>query len=264
MNRAAVVLCAMIVPLLGHADSTRTRLPSVHRFLASVPGEGVFLYDLRGVELWSFRCDPYDACELPGGRFLITERHAGRVFIVSRDGKVTWERTGLQGPVNAEPLDHGGVLILENDSGSALECVEGDMVRRSYDGHRTPFDARRRPNGNVVVADSGSNRIVEYDLEGRKLRETGVLKFPNSLYLLQGGRTLFTTYTNGTIGELDESGALAWERRIGGTLYSIISDGGAYWVSDGSQGRVLQVARDGAVLREVLLGKKFVDVAFCR
>lgn len=263
MRQAAVLVCAFLAPLVVQADSTRTRHSSIRRFLVSVPGDGVYLYDLQGTELWSFRCDPYDACELPGGRILVTERHAGRVFVVSRDGKISWERAGLHGPVNAEPLDPGGVLILENDTGNALETA-GDMVRRSYEGHRTPFDARRRANGNVVVADSGANRIVEYDLDGRKLRETPGLKFPNSLCLLPGGRTLFTTYTNGTIGELDESGTLVWERRIGGILYSVAAEGTTYWVSDGSECRILQVTQEGTVLRQIKLPKKFLDVAFCR
>jgi hypothetical protein len=263
MKRAAIVLCALFVPLIVHADSSRTRQASIRRLLVSAPGDGVYLYDLKGTELWSFRCDPYDATELTGGEILVTERMKGRVFIVTRDKQITWERAGLQGPVNAEPLDHGGVLVLENVTGSAIEFA-GDMARRSYDGHVTPFDARRRPNGNVVVADSGNNRIVEYSLEGKLLRATPGLKFPNSLFLLPGGRTLFTTYTNGTFGELDDAGALAWERKIGGVLYSIVPEGNAYWISDGNESRVLQVTREGAVVRQIKVPKRFVDVAFCR
>src|SRR5207237_7667864 len=99
---------------------------------------------------------------------------------------------------------------------------------------KTPFDARRRPNGNTVVADSGNNRIVEYDPQGRRIRETTGLKFPNSLYLYPSGRTLFTTYASGTIGELDASGSLVWERTIGGTLYSLEPEGDSIWVSDGA------------------------------
>src|SRR6185503_1824739 len=250
MRHAAVAVCALICTLTVHADSSRTRQVSIHRFLVSVPGQGLSFLDLKGVELWSFRCDPYDACELAGGQILVTERRAGRVFIVTREGKIVWEQGGLEGPVNAEPLDNGNVLIVENDSGRVSERAPGGATVREFLGHRTPFDARRRSNGNVVVADSGGNRIVEYDPLGKKVRETGGLKFPNSLCLLPGGRTLFTTFTNGTIGEVDETGALAWERKIGGTLYSIAAEGSTYWVAEGIEGRVLQVTRDGTVLRQ--------------
>lgn len=264
MRPAAVAVVALLCSLPVHADSSRTRQVSVHRFLVSFPGQGIAFYDLQGAEIWSFRCDPYDACELAGGQILVTERRVGRVFIVTRDKKIVWERGGLEGPVNAEPLDNGNVLVVENDSGRVSEIAPGGASVREFVGHRTPFDARRRANGNIVVADSGTNRIVEYDPLGRKLRETGGLKFPNSLHLLPGGRTLFTTFTNGTIGEVDETGVLSWERRIGGTLYSILPEGTTYWVSDGSEGKVLQVTRDGTVLRQIKIGKAFVDLAFCR
>jgi sugar lactone lactonase YvrE len=139
----------------------------------------------------------------------------------------------------------------------------GDAVRE-FAGHRTPFDARRRSNGNTVVADSANNRIVEYDPQGQKIRETGGLKFPNSLFLLPGGRTLFTTYANGTVGELDVDGVLLWERNIGGTLYSVEAEGDSIWVAEGAGGRVLRINRQGTILQEVKLGKTFIDVAFCR
>ena len=115
-----------------------------------------------------------------------------------------------------------------------------------------------------MIADSGNNRIVEYDPQGQLIRQTAGLKFPNSLYLLPGGHTLFTTYTNGTVGELDADGMLLWERRIGGTLYSVATEGESLWVSDGAGGRVLRISREGAVLQEIKLGKTFVDVAYCR
>ena len=265
MRQFAAVVSILFVPLLVHADSSRTRQASIRRLLVSVPGDGVYLYDLQGTELWSFRCDPYDAAEFRGGNILVTERRAGRVFSVSRDGKIDWEWGDLEGPVNAEPLDNGNVLVVENDTGNVFEVAQDrKKMFRGMAGHRTPFDARRRSNGNVVVADSGANRIVEYDPDRTKIRETGGLKFPNSLCLLPNGRTLFTTYTNGTIGEIDEAGTLVWERRIGGTLYSVAAEGTTYWVSDGSEGRVLQVTQEGTVLRQIKLPKKFLDVAFCR
>lgn len=257
---------AILLALGGgaEADSSRTRSARIRRFLLSVPGEGVFLVDLKGETLWSHRCDPYDAIETRQGQVLISDRRTGRVFLINREGQRVWESGPLLGPVNAEPLDNGNVLVVENDSGRVLELTSEGAVLRGFDGHRTPFDARRRANGNTVVADSGGSRIVEYDAQGRKVRETAGLKFPNGLSLLPDGGTLFTTYTTGTIGELDASGGLRWEHKIGGTLYSIAVEGETFWVADGTGGRVVQVNRAGATLREIKLGKTFVDLAFCR
>jgi len=248
----------------AEADSSRTRSSRIDRLLVTVLREGVYLFDLKGQVLWSHRCEAYDAAEAGRGQVLITDRSAGRVFTVNRGGEKVWEKAGLQGPVNAEPLANGNVLVVENDSGRVLEISPAGDTVREFAGHRTPFDARRRSNGNTVVADSANNRIVEYDALGRKIRETGGLKFPNSLFLLPGGRTLFTTYSNGTIGELDAEGTLVWEKNIGGTLYSVEAEGDSIWVAEGAGGRVLRVSRDGVILQEIKLGKVFVDVSFCR
>ncbi|HVE39529.1 MAG TPA: PQQ-binding-like beta-propeller repeat protein [Planctomycetota bacterium] len=260
----AALLALLLAGGRAGADSTSTRRARVDRFLVSVLREGVFLFDLRGQVIWSHRCEAYDAADAGQGQVLVTNRSAGSVFILGRDGTKVWEKGGLQGPVNAEPLPDGNVLVVENDSGRVVELTPAGSVVREFLGHRTPFDARRRPNGNTVVADSGNNRIVEYDPQGRKIRETPNLKFPNSLYLFPGGRTLFTTYASGSIGELDVDGTLLWEKTIGGTLYSIEAEGESLWVSDGAGGRVMRLSRDGTILQEIKLGKTFVDVAWCR
>lgn len=261
---AAILGVLLALPGGAAADSSRTRRTRIDRFLVSVQGEGVFLFDLKGRPIWSYRCDPYDACEAGRGRVLITERRSGRVFLVTREGQVAWQKGGLRGPVNAEPLENGAVLVVENDSGRVLEIGPDGDTRREFAAHRTPFDARRRPNGNTLVADSGNHRVVEYDPHGRKVRETAGLNFPNSVFPLRDGRALFTTYTSGTVGEIDASGALLWERKIGGTLYAVASEGETLWAADGVGGRVVQLARDGKVLQEIKLGKTFLDLAFCR
>lgn len=268
MTRAGTFVATLMVLLalpggVG-ADSSRTRRARIDRFLVSVAGEGVFLYDLKGQAVWSYRCDPYDAVDAGRGQILITERRTGRVFRVTREGKVTWQKDGLRGPVNAEPLDNGGVLVVENDSGSVLEIGPGGDIVREIAGHQTPFDARRRPNGNTIVADSGNHRVIEYDPSGRKLHQTAGLNFPNSVCALPEGRTLFTTYTAGTIGELDAAGTVVWERKIGGTLYAVAAEGDALWVADGVGGRVVHLTRDGRILQEIKIGKTFLDLAFCR
>jgi len=268
MGRAIPIAASLLV-LLGlqggaEGDSSRTRRTRIDRFLISVPGEGVFLLDLKGQPLWSHRCDPYDACEAGWGRVLVTDRRGGRVFIVTRDGKTVWQKAGLRGPVNAELLENGNVLVVENDPGRVLEIGPGGELVREFVGYSTPFDARRRSNGNTIVADSGSHRIVEVDLQGRIVREACGLKFPNSVTPMSDGRALFTTYTSGTVGEIDADGSLRWERKLGGTLYAVASEGENLWVADGTGGRVVQMTREGAVLQEIRLGKTFLDLAFCR
>jgi len=254
----------LALAILAGADSSGPKRPRVEGFLVSVPNEGVFRYDLKGKLLWSYPCRAYDAADLGGGRALVTDRTAGRVFEVTRDGREVWEKTGLNSPTDADRLPNGNTLILENGAGRVLEVTpRGDAVPVA-EGLNNPYDADRLPNGNTIVADSGNNRIVEFDPGGREVRAIPDLPFPNNVLRLPNGHTLYTTYTSGTVAARDPENALLWEHKVDGILYSVAAEGDAVWVAEGRAGRALKLSRKGDVLAEVAFEKQFVDLAFCR
>ncbi len=259
--RPASVLAALA---LAGGDASSPPRPRIRGFLVSVMDEGVLRFDLKGTRVWTHACAPYDAADLGGGRVLISERAAGRVFEIDRDGREVWEKRGLASPVDADRLPNGNTLILENGAGRVIEVDRHGTVVWEAGGLSNPFDAERFPDGRTIVADSGNNRGIEFDARGDPVREFADLNFPNGVLRAPTGETLFTTYTSGTVVAFDREARRLWEHKVGGTVYSVAAEGEAFWVADGTGGRVVRLARDGRILEEIALGKRFVDLFFSR
>ena len=184
---AALVL--LLVFLCAFDTSPRSR-PRVCRFLVSAPGLGAVLHDLKGNLLRRYPGSPYDAQQLSRGSALITERQSGRVRIVGPNGKVLWEKTGLNGPTDADLLPNGHVLVLENGVNRVVEVDRMGKVVWEVGGLSNAYDVDRLANGNTLVADSGNNRLVEFDKKGRVVWQKSGLNFPNNVLRLRNGNTI--------------------------------------------------------------------------
>lgn len=89
------------------------------------------------------------------GLFIVCEhdtpRGTGRVSEFGRDGRVRWSLEGLSGPMDAQMLPNGNVLVAEN---SANRVVEYDMQKRIVWEHRVganPISCQRLANGNTFI-----------------------------------------------------------------------------------------------------------------
>jgi hypothetical protein len=89
------------------------------------------------------------------GLFLVCEhdtpRGTGRVSEFGRDGRIRWSLEGLAGPMDAQMLPNGNVLVAEN---SANRVVEYDMQKRVVWEHRVPgnpISCQRLANGNTFI-----------------------------------------------------------------------------------------------------------------
>src|SRR5262249_24317506 len=84
----------------------------------------------------------------------------GRVWECGKDGKARWKITGLLGPMDAQVLPNGRVLIAEN---SAMQVTERDIQGNIKWTYRVeggnPIAAQRLPNGNTFIATY--NQVME-------------------------------------------------------------------------------------------------------
>ena len=66
------------------------------------------------------------------------------------------------------------------------------------------------PNGNLVIPQHTTNKVVEYDVNGRKVWEATVQR-PTSVRRLRNGNTLVTSRYTATVLELDRKGKQVWK-----------------------------------------------------
>jgi hypothetical protein len=203
---------------------------------------------------------PFDARVLTGGRLLLAEYNLKRVTERDRNGKVEWEYTPPNAPLEVQRLSNGNTLIATNyeilevtrdktvvftfrdRSGnifSAQKLPNGHILYGLYTGFIVELDragkevnrfAIERPSGlaNIEVLSGGrymvplarSNRIVEMDRKGKVLREVEVAS-PTCVATLPGGNLLVGSHILSNVREIDRKGKVLWEQKADGQVFRV-------------------------------------------
>jgi hypothetical protein len=181
------------------------------------------------------------------GLTLGIEYNTGRVWERGRDGTPRWEITNLAGPMEAQVLPGGRVLIVESNNNTLSERDFKGKVLWSKKLDRSPTGCRRLSNGHTFV--STYNRAMEFDREGRPVYSCD-LRGSNAICKHQNGHILYTVDT-GEIVEADTAGkkvrSIPLPRQ---GMYVGIQDlpGDRFLVANSTSGRVLEVDAKGKVL----------------
>jgi hypothetical protein len=181
------------------------------------------------------------------GLTLAVEYNTGRVWECGRDGKLRWELTGLKGPMEAQVLPGGRVLIAESNSQTLSERdLQGNIRwQRQLDGQ--PTGCQRLLNGHIFV--STFNSVRELDREGKEVYSFKLMPGSNAIRKHRNGHVVYAI--DGEIVEADTTG-----RRVRsvplprGSMYVGIEDlpGDRFLVANSTTGQVLEVNGAGKVL----------------
>jgi hypothetical protein len=222
------------------------------------------------------------------GLTLGIEFNTGRVWECGRDRKPRWEVTNLAGPMEAQVLPGGRVLIAESRSHSISERNFHGKVLWEKKLGADPTGCQRLPNGNTFVSTyssvmefardgkevysfklpAGSNairkhrnghiifavdsEIVEVDTAGNKVRAIPLPR--HSMYVgiqdLPGDRFLVANSSSGRVLEVDSKGAIVWEGKVAGAC-------GVWRLSTGNT----LVATNGRVVELDRAGKQVWDIS---
>ena len=230
-------------------------------FLVSVASSQVCQFDLAGELVWKQPAAIYDAQYINKDEVIIAERNRNLVRVINRDGETQLRIENVASPSDVEMLDNGNILVLSGN-GRLYEFADEKLVTK-FSGLESPFDADRLPNGDTIVADSGNNRIVIFDPQGKVIWEKNELQFPNNVHRLADGRILYTTYTSGDVVMLDSDGAELWRHNIPqSTLFSVYAAENQIFVADGSNSKIWVLGNDGKPIRNIELPVNFCDVDF--
>ena len=210
--------CLFVLALLAHAAAAED--PLRHAFLAADPRAGrVALVDEAGAVGWS--CAAKDVCDatvLADGRVLLSDRGGAR--IVTRDGQTAWD---YRAPVGAEV-----------------------------------YTCQMLHDGNVLVCEGGTKRLVEVDREGRVAVEiplatgVGVHGQFRIARKLSNGSYLVAFWKEGAVKEIAADGSV--RRTLSGLGEAYMAQrlpNGNTLIGCGDTHRVVEIDPAGAVVWEI-------------
>jgi hypothetical protein len=210
---------------------------------------------------------------LRSGNLLIADEFCHVVVELTRDGSVVQQvgsrrdpgRRGnrLSSPRAAWEGADGTRLVADTRNNRILKVAADGTVEvlpKPAEGLSSPTFAVKLPDGNLLVCDAGNRRVVEYDPGGEVVVQYGEppaqprwFSFPRSVETLAGGGLLVcdTAHDRVVVAEngahnpwpLERTAQLFWPR------CARMLPSGSLLVADGRNGRVLEVAPSGEVLR---------------
>jgi HEAT repeat protein len=188
------------------------------------------------------------------GLTLGIEYNTGRVWECRMDGALAWELRDLKGPMEAQILPGGRILVAEKGAQNISERDTRGTVLWKKEIGADPTGVQRLPNGNTFVSTYtwamefdktgahiykvpiavGSNAIckhrngniifatdielVEMDSQGKKLRSVPLPRDGMWVGLrdLPNDRFLLANSTSGRVLEVDQTGKILWETKVPG------------------------------------------------
>jgi hypothetical protein len=170
------------------------KLSSGNVLIASYSQNLVVEVDMAGKDVWKMdSISAMTAKPLHGGNYLIADFSGRRVLEVSREGKRTvWEHKTPAECFDADRLPNGNTIV--GCPNLVQEITPDHEVVRSWDipGRLNGFQAL--PNGNIIVANYGTNKVYELTPppESKTLWELDESQ-PCDVFLLPDGNMLVST-----------------------------------------------------------------------
>ncbi len=152
----------------------------------------------------------------PGPPFVCTDYTQGRVFIISKEGKIEWD---FPAPFcnNVWVLPNGNLLF--NTGHGVDEVTPAKKVVFSYQSTSAIFACQRLANGLTFIGECNSGRLLEVDGIGRIVKEVLLLPrgadgggaFMRNARRLENGHYLVAHYGLEVVREYEEHGVMVRE-----------------------------------------------------
>lgn len=182
-------------------------------------------------------------------RWAMVDMGNDRVFAVNRQKEIVWEwnatdtyeRPDGMGPegdwthvndvdrlrpgvfqISLRNFDTVAELHVQNDSVTVKPILGPDSYEKRGKKLHEQHNPDRLADGNLLVADSEGDRVVEFDRSGNAVWQfggSGTLNWPRDADRLSSGHTLVTDSYNDRVVEVDESGTVVWAVETGGLPY---------------------------------------------
>jgi hypothetical protein len=173
--------------------------------------------DRKGKVVWEYKvAGPLVAQRLPNGNTFIATQE--RVFEVDKDNKELYSYSRPAGDffMKVQKLRNGDIACVTRLGGSRYVRLTPDGTDfrevKSFGVELMTSGGRIDvlPNGHVIVPERDSNRVAEYDANGRLVHEVAIEQ-PVAAVRLPNGNTLVTSFTQLRAVELTRDGKEVWQ-----------------------------------------------------
>jgi len=226
-------------------------------------GQWVWSYD-RGLQF------AHSAKRLTNGHTLISDTTHDRVIEVDPGGQIVFssdnwgtgtgtmsDGTRLHYPNDAHALDDDRLIITDRNNNRFVIVKRDGTVERTFGQDiKHPHNCDLLPSGNVLLADSDGNRVIEVDPQGRTVwsydgKAVGGLNWPRDADRTPDGHTLITDSKNGRLLRVAGDGQVLWTYEAGyfANYYDAdLLDNGNVLASDQQHHQVLEIDPQGEIV----------------
>ena len=163
----------------------------------------------------------------PGPPFACTDYTAGKVFLVSAEGKVEWEYAA-KSCNDLWVLPNGNLLF--NTGHGVQEVTREKQVVFDYQSKSEIYACQRLENGNTFVGECNSGRLLELAPDGKIVKEIRLLPegqdgghaYMRNARRLANGHYLVAHYGGQVVKEYDPQGQAVWSVPAPGGPHSVI------------------------------------------
>jgi hypothetical protein len=192
--------------------------------------------------------------------FICADSYAGKVAVVSADGKIEWEYD-CNAPQDCWRLPNGNYLFCHVHG--ALELTPDKKIAWEYkSGANTEVHAcQPLPEGRVLVVECGPSRIVEVDREGKIAKEIKLTPPPSNVRLhdqfrgvrkTQDGHYFVSRKGEHVVEELDGDGKSLRRIKVPGDVHEVVPlPGGHLLVDCGDSHKVVELDASEKVVWEL-------------
>lgn len=181
------------------------------------------------------------------------------IALCELDGTVLWSHNtggpqrGHAGHHEVQMLDSGNILY--HDDWDTVKEMQLDGTEVWSYTSKNVHAFTRLANGNTMIAESGTGRIIIVNKQGEMVSETPLGKdgrgHTRQAEVLENGNYLVCAENPGTVTEYDPSGKIVWEYEIGTRVYGAIRlKNGNTLIGSGSGNSIVEVSPDKKVVWE--------------
>jgi outer membrane protein assembly factor BamB len=196
--------------------------------------------------------------EAPDRAFLCCDHNGGQVCVVAADGSILWRMTA-KSPQDCWKLPNGNILFCH--VGGAIEADQDQKIVWEYKAPpKTECHAcQPLPDGNVMVVECGTSRIVEVDRTGVVVKEIKLTTTTTEVHnqfrgtrKLANGHYLVCFKGEHKIVKLDGDGKVLREIPAPGDVHEVLAlPGGHLLITCGDGHRVVELNDDGKTVWEL-------------